>query len=216
MPESKKAAVRGRRPSSEPSGRGALLKAALSAFSKKGYEGTSLRLLASEAQVDMALVARLFGSKSMLWLAVIDDLSERQVSHLEKTKALAELSVHSPDQAFKEFVELFAQISFEIPEFPAFLLQEAASGGERLELLSTKLVKPFRLASAPILAATVSSGIVHIKDHDLLWGMLVSAIAVPMVCPRLFLQKRALTPKLRDAIAEQAVLMFCSSNSSQR
>ena len=47
-----------------------------------------------------------------------------------------------------------------------------------MELLSTKLVKPFRVASAPILAATVSSGIVQIKDHDLLWGMLVSAIAV--------------------------------------
>ena len=74
-------------------------------------------MLASEAQVDVALVARLFGSKSMLWLAVIDDLPERQVSHLKKTKALAELSVHSPDQAFKECVELFAQMSFEIPEF---------------------------------------------------------------------------------------------------
>lgn len=215
MSERKKAVVRGRRPNSEPSGRRALLKAALSVFSKKGYEGTSLRLLASEAQVDMALVARLFGSKSMLWLAVIDDLSGRQAAHLEKMKALTELSVHSPDLAFKEFVELFAQISFEIPEFPLFLLQEAGLSGERSGLLSKKLVTPFRLACSPLLAAAVSSGIVHTKDRDLLWAMLVSAIALPMVCPHLFFRKRAVTPKLRDAIAEQAVLMFCSANGSK-
>jgi AcrR family transcriptional regulator len=73
---------RGRRRTGEISGREALLKAALQAFSRHGYEGVSLRSLASEASVDMALVARIFGSKGELWRAVIGQLAARQVDHL--------------------------------------------------------------------------------------------------------------------------------------
>jgi AcrR family transcriptional regulator len=87
------ARLRGRRPGGEVSGREALLRAALSDFSRYGFEGTSLRSLAASAGVDMALVARLFGSKADLWIAVVDHLAERQAADRAKLAALAKLAL---------------------------------------------------------------------------------------------------------------------------
>ncbi len=52
---------RGRRPTGVVSGREVLLAAALSAFARNGYEATSLRTIAADADVEKALVARLYG-----------------------------------------------------------------------------------------------------------------------------------------------------------
>jgi AcrR family transcriptional regulator len=58
----------GRRPGSEDT-RGRILNAAREAFGERGYEGTSVRGIASRAGVDAALVHHYFGSKQRLFLA---------------------------------------------------------------------------------------------------------------------------------------------------
>jgi AcrR family transcriptional regulator len=58
----------GRRPGSEDT-RGRILAAAREAFAERGFEGASIRDIASRAGVDAALVHHYFGSKQRLFLA---------------------------------------------------------------------------------------------------------------------------------------------------
>lgn len=60
----------GRRPGS-PQTREAILEAAMQAFAMNGYAGTTIRVVASEAGVDPALVMHFFGSKDGLFDAAI-------------------------------------------------------------------------------------------------------------------------------------------------
>ena len=58
----------GRRPGT-PDTREAILKVARREFATRGYDATSLRLIAAEAQVDPALVIHYFGTKDNLFIA---------------------------------------------------------------------------------------------------------------------------------------------------
>jgi AcrR family transcriptional regulator len=61
---------RGRRPGG-PDTRGQILDAARTSFAAKGFGGTTIRAVASEAKVDAALVHHYFGSKDDLFLAAL-------------------------------------------------------------------------------------------------------------------------------------------------
>lgn len=200
--------ARGRRPAGAESGREALLGAAMGTFARLGYEGSSLRALGAAAGVDMALVGRLFGSKAALWDAVIDRLAERQKTHVELLATLADVTREDPEDGFCRFIRFFADLSFEMPAFPAFLLQEAANPGERLDTLVRRLVKPFRDRCRPIIAAAIEAGVVRAKEPDMVFGMLVAAISLPMVSPALFTGQDENSEALRNTLAEEAISMF--------
>src|SRR5919199_3077965 len=61
----------GRRPGSTTT-RDAILDAARDLFSSRGYEGTTIRGIATTAGVDPALVHHFFGSKDELFLTVLE------------------------------------------------------------------------------------------------------------------------------------------------
>jgi AcrR family transcriptional regulator len=198
------ARLRGRRHGGEVSGREALLSAALTAFSRYGYEATSLRTLAASAGVDMALVARLFGSKADLWIAVVDHLAERQAAGREKLAALAALAEQDPAEAMRRFIRLFVQISYHGREVPAFIMQESGHPSERLDILVERLLTPFRKAYAPIIEAAIRAGVVKAPHPELFTRMMFCSIAMPMA-------PSALSPNgahSLDAIAEQAIALF--------
>jgi AcrR family transcriptional regulator len=185
----------------------------MKAFSRHGYEGVSLRALAQDASVDMALVARIFGSKADLWLAVINELAERQKEHLQRVRLIAEQSAIEPRKAMQQFIMLFAQISYEIPEFPAFMLQEVSSEGPRLDTLTRQLVAPFRAECEPIIQAAANAKVIEVRDIALFHGMLLSAISLPMVSPATFSGQQSLDEGLKDAISQQAIAMFMTAES---
>jgi AcrR family transcriptional regulator len=197
----------GRRPSTATPGREVLLGAAMDHFARFGYEGTSLRALAAIAEVDTALVARLFGSKAQLWMAVVDLLAEHQEGHLAQLSKTASLSAKNPRLAMHKLIELFAQISYEMPAFPAFLMHECSNPGERMAVLVERLVAPFRVACTPVIAAAMTAGIVRVTNVELFFSMLITAISVPMASPALIAKDGKLTQKLRDEIASEACKM---------
>jgi AcrR family transcriptional regulator len=199
---------RGRRPGDAVSGREALLSAALSAFSRHGYEGTSLRALAASAGVDMALVARLFGSKADLWIAVVDHLAEKQAGGRAILAELAKLADRDPAEALRRFIRFFAQISFEAREVPAFVMQESGRPNERLDILVERLLVPFREACHPIIDAAIRAGVVKAVHPELFTRMMFCAISLPMVPSALAPDGGPITPRMRDAIAEQAIALF--------
>ena len=60
----------GRRPGN-PATRDAILDAARAAFAQRGFDGTTIRAIATEAGVDPALVHHYFGTKDQLFLAAM-------------------------------------------------------------------------------------------------------------------------------------------------
>jgi AcrR family transcriptional regulator len=201
-------AQRGRRRSGEVSGREVLLESALQAFSKFGYEGVSLRSIAADAGVDMALVARIFGSKADLWDYIVDSFAVRQVDHLAQIRNLDDEAEKNPEKAMQRFIQLFADISFHMPEFPAFLLLEASNPGPRLKKLNEELIEPFKAASRPLISKAREAGIIIAHNDELFFGMLISAISLPMVAPAVFCGKPTLSARLKNSIAKQAMAMF--------
>jgi AcrR family transcriptional regulator len=201
------ASRQGRRLESGLQGKVALTNAALRLFSRNGFEGTTLRAIASEAGVDMALVARLFGSKRGLWDAVVDRMKEKRDEYLPQAVAIASTAAQSPGNALKDFIRLFANFTCEVPEFSALLINETAAGGERFEILLRELVVPVQRASLPILEAGIASGAVRGTDPRVIFDLLLPSIAIPQISP---LASGPFTSAiaLRDALVEQAILIY--------
>jgi AcrR family transcriptional regulator len=94
--------------------RGRLIDSAIELFAKKGYEGTSVRDLATAAGVNVAAVSYHFGSKDALYhealracLAPCAEMRERMQAHLDvalrkKSRAAAENALRGCIQDFLE------------------------------------------------------------------------------------------------------------------
>ncbi|WP_433825536.1 TetR family transcriptional regulator [Actinoplanes sp. CA-015351] len=92
----------GRRPGN-PDTREAILAAARSAFAEKGYDGASIRAIATSAGVDPALVHHYFGSKDKLFLATMN-------SPMDPLDLITEAAAGSRDEIGEKFVRAFLVI----------------------------------------------------------------------------------------------------------
>ncbi|MFI0480128.1 TetR/AcrR family transcriptional regulator [Actinomadura sp. 9N215] len=54
-----------------------IIRAARRLFGERGYDGTTLRAIATEANVDAALIHHFFGSKQRVFTATVDELFEK-------------------------------------------------------------------------------------------------------------------------------------------
>lgn len=195
---------RGRPPKGAPSGKDALLTAALAQFSARGYDGTTIRDVAALAGVDSALIGRQFGSKGQLWDAVVDQLSEKQQVHLAEISALqADLSGHE-EKALAELVRILVTISVEMPQFPALLAQIASESGSRFDEFRNRVIEPFLGACLPIISNARASGLIRSLEPRLFLGMLLSAISLPLLSPTLFLPESE-PGQLQDQLYRQAL-----------
>jgi len=198
---------RGRPRTGTPSGREILLAAAMRAFARHGFEGTSLRTIADDAGVDMALTARLFGSKLDLWKAVVESLAQSQADHREHIRQIVEAPDATPSRSMVRFIRLFADISFQFPELCCFFMQEISNPGERLEMIQAVLIRPFTELSLPIVEAAMRAGAIRAQNPELFLKMLFAAISTPMI-----LFRDADMETMRDSLANEAITILMRSD----
>ena len=142
---------RGRPRDSETDTGAAIAAAALARFAAQGFEATSLREIASDAKVDVALIAYRFGGKIGLWRLVVTqsaaDLQDALSRALGETEGLPALDrLRHAMQAFLD--HLLAR-----PEVPRLLLRDITLDTERSQWLLDELSLPlhrhfFELAEA--------------------------------------------------------------------
>src|SRR5919107_1746006 len=84
----------GRRLRDAAASRRALLEAAGELFHARGYEGATTREIGDRAGVDPALIARYFGGKEGLYLAVLSDEHVEDDTLLDPHTFVAELLAH--------------------------------------------------------------------------------------------------------------------------
>jgi TetR/AcrR family transcriptional regulator, regulator of cefoperazone and chloramphenicol sensitivity len=87
-----------------------ILDAALEVFATEGYEGTSTRLLAERAGVNLPAIQYYFGSKEGLYRAVIKSIIAHTEAHMAPLAARVTAALASPDPSQEELLELLCQM----------------------------------------------------------------------------------------------------------
>lgn len=119
--------------------------AALRRFATQGFEATSLREIASDAGVDVALISYRFGGKLGLWKAIVSEAGTDLQRALELSgkaadQGSAQARLHHAARAFLAYL-------LTRPELPRLLLRDITVDSERsrwlLETLSLPLHRHF-------------------------------------------------------------------------
>lgn len=120
----------------------ALFDAAVANFAEWGFERASLRKIAGQAGVDVALISYRYGSKLGLWTAVVDAVADET---LTRVPALQELCHDLPpneqmERLCKEMVDLLGAR----PLFAQLLISEimTSADSERKALIEERLARP--------------------------------------------------------------------------
>ena len=103
-----------------PTSRDAILDAALRCFAAKGYAATTIKDLASEAQVNSALLYYYFADKQTLYHETLQHVAQR----LGEAAGRRLDDDVTPDEAIRRFVEQQAEFLIAHPHVPRLLLRE--------------------------------------------------------------------------------------------
>jgi TetR/AcrR family transcriptional regulator len=159
-PESAKPAQERRvargRASTPPKGdsRARIIEAAREAFSTMGFEGTSLRGVAKEANVQHQLATYYFKTKEELWMAVMDQLGER-IRGLEGVDAATKLRL---------VVREFVRYSADHPQLHRLMTMEGRKESERLVWLVKRHISRFFAISTKLIREAQALGVVRPGD----------------------------------------------------
>ncbi len=161
--KTKRARVLGRPPgASGERTREEILQAALEAFAETGYDAMSVRELTRQLDVSHNLVHHYFGSKPALWRAAVDHGLDRSLREL--TTILEEaVGGLDPLATVRMGGERTMMLLARNPAVARILLDESARGGERLDYIYDRFLKPGIEVLKRFLAGTRGRGL---RDVD--------------------------------------------------
>jgi AcrR family transcriptional regulator len=144
-----------------------ILQAALEAFAETGYDAMSVRELTRQLNVSHNLVHHYFGSKPALWRAAVDHGLEKTIRELT---TLLEEAVGGPDPVatVRAGGERMMMLLARNPAVARILLDEAARGGERLDYIYNRFLKPGMDVLKRFLASARGRGLRDIDPRILL------------------------------------------------
>ena len=179
-----------------------------------GFGGTSLRVIARDADVTPAVVCQLFGSKEGLYDALLEKLALDQQTQLAELVRLADLAERYPKAAFERWVQMLVQIGPAISDVPALLMHEVDpmpeehdNGESRIPRITEKLVRPFKRASMPILNKALEAGIIRGTSPDLVFSLLMGAVSATLLAPQISGESPAANMDFRERAAENLLLL---------
>lgn len=157
-------------------GADALLLNARRIFAQRGFYASSVRQIAEASGVDAALISHHFGSKEALWIAVVDQIATLTQSLIEQ-KHLLRQSEMAPAERLEQAVREFVEAVFENPDVGMFFSTAATEEGERLDIITQRLVRPYRDAMVPLVSDWLVTQHRPVQDADVMFFMLTSAIS---------------------------------------
>ncbi|MCP9222132.1 TetR family transcriptional regulator [Erythrobacter sp. LQ02-29] len=118
----------------------AIASAALQRFAAQGYEATSLREVAADAGVDVALISYRYGGKTGLWQSIVSQAACDLREALEET--LAATSDRPAIERLRHSMKAFLAYLLKRPEVPRLLLRDITIDTERSQWLLDELSLP--------------------------------------------------------------------------
>jgi TetR/AcrR family transcriptional regulator len=154
-----------------------LLAVALSSFARHGFDGVSLRKIASATGFDVSMLAHHFGSKADLWHAVVDEVARTHQSlliDLNQLKSADQPLVKRVTSVLDRMVEHLANQ----PETIMFITREISVPSERLDYLIEQLVRPGFEVCVPLWREAMDEGLLRSSNPVVLHMGLFSAVAM--------------------------------------
>ncbi len=164
----------------------AIIEAARKIFQEKGFKETTMRDIAAEANINMAMVHYYFRSKENLFFLVLNEAFSLLVEKIITILTNDELDIFEKIRAIvREYITFFT----EKPYLPQFLMGEVIRNPERIGkqmLKNMSFLNVFRTFSDQLEKEYEKGTIQHISALSLLLNIIslcvFPAIVKPMVC----------------------------------
>lgn len=147
-----------------PSTRRRILRAALKAFARHGFDGVSLRTIADEAGVNHQLIGHHFGSKQDLWDAALDARFEEFRKFHEALSLAGDSS--DPREQFRNYVKAAVEFTLASPEIPcihyheALINRSARKNSDRYQRLLENQIARYHTVVERLLTKAQEAGII--------------------------------------------------------
>ena len=178
MADTRPAPAPGSRAAQKAQTRARILQCALDAFAARGFDGTTLRDVASAAGVQHGLLRHHFGDKDGLWRAAVDFLFARLDEETGNTPDEASLP---PVEQAKARLRRYVRYCARHPEHARIMMQESVSPSHRLDWAVDKHIRPDHEARWAHLKRFVGEGVYPDVPLASLTYMLVAMAQMPFV-----------------------------------
>lgn len=185
-----------------------ILKQAFSAFARQGYEGVSLRQLASECEVSDSLLTHHFGSKQQLWYEATDSVFAALLGRLVVTLD----TIEAENVAWKLRRNLKASLVLMAtePDAIAFLFREGEGDNERADHLRTHYLQPYMQRIRALFEEAQQQGLMRQLSHEAGSGMVLGIMRM-LAIPGLYKHELApylASPEKTSAYVDEVVTIF--------
>jgi AcrR family transcriptional regulator len=154
--------------------RGHLIEVAEQLFGQYGFEGTSIRQLAKEAGVNIAMISYYFGSKEKLVQAIIETKGQRFQNYI---RDLDPVENADPWRKIEKVIEFYVNMFSNNPHFQSIVFREVALA-QRSEVAESiaKMVAGNMSAIRQILEEGIQAGVFRQVDVPMTVAMMVGTI----------------------------------------
>ena len=142
------------RTTDRPDTRSAIFQAAASSFSARGFDGVGVDDIATQAQVNKAMIYYHFTDKLALYRAVVSDM----LLTLGESSAAIAASNQPPEAKLDQFIANFMSNAEARPWFPTMMLREMSEGAPHLDLETFGLIRNILLTFGRILSEGAAAG----------------------------------------------------------
>lgn len=187
-----------------------ILHQAFQAFAIQGYDGVSLRQLASDCRVSDSLLHHHFGSKQQLWQEAADSVFRPLMTDMvEKLEALARQG--DAASALRQNLPLALKLMAANPVAMQFLFREGEGSSERSDYLRERYVRPYLDRLDGLFSQGVAAGhlrpVVPATRHVLVMGF-VRSLVIPGVLQAELAPHLASPETLSAFIDDMAAALF--------
>ena len=175
----KPAGPRGRRTKDMPSGREALLSAAIRLFAAQGYDGTDIRGVAAAAGVGANLVRVHFGGKAELWTASAERILSRAAPMIEIVAQISGDTELKVEERLAIIIRKTADFYKDNPEICDFVYRSIADGGGRADFVADTLLVPAYASGKATFDEAMATGIIRSRHPALFFIILTNALSQP-------------------------------------
>lgn len=137
-----------------------IVQSAQAVFAAHGFEGVSLRDIASHAGVTHGLLRHHFGAKEDIWRAVIDQTIAEYFASLQPLIVQVEAQHTTPTAALQAAARCLIILSARSPEVARLMVHESVVGGPRLDYFMEQIA-PIRAMVAPLIEAVQREGLLR-------------------------------------------------------
>src|SRR5580700_2367525 len=155
--------------------RAAILDAAITEFSQRGFEGASIRAIADRLDLQHPLITYHYRSKDILWRAAAEH-AFAQIRNEWDISAPEDSELSPLERLRQEYTTLF-RYTVAFPEFHRFMRQETLTNNPRLKWVAEAVLAPLLGRLLPQIIAAQKQGLLPAVDPSLFHYMMVSLTA---------------------------------------